>query len=150
MERIIAASPVPVLLARQAVATAYRRVLALTAFAAACAAALAAARAVAPEAEVQLLHALDLPLRDRRHPEARLAAAEAAAAAWAAEQGPLAGPAPVMVVPGALPELITLAVEELHADLIALGAASSPGGPLGHSVRDLIRAPPADVLVARG
>lgn len=150
MERILLAAPVPALLARAAPAHPYARLLALTAFAPACAAALTAARALAPAAEVEILHALRLPLRDRRRPEVPAARAEAAAAEWLQTPGLPVGLPPVMVVPGGLAELIALAVEEFGPDLLALGAARRGDGTLGHTVRDLIRDPPADLLVARG
>lgn len=149
MERILAAAPVPVLLARATPARPYARLLALTALAPACAAALAAARALAPAAEVMILHALHLALGDRRRPEVPAARAEAAAAEWLASPGLPADLPPVMVVPGGLAELVALAVEEFRPDLVALGAGRRGDGTLGHTVRDLIRDPPADVLVAR-
>lgn len=149
MERILRAAAVPVLLARLPPERAYARVLALTAFAPACAAALACARTLAPGAELQILHALHVPLSDRLAPGRAEAEAEARAAAWAATLPP--GCPPPLVVAGGVAELLAVAVEDFAPDLIAVGAATDRHGErLGHVVRDLIREPPADVLVARG
>ncbi len=148
MERMLAAARCPVLLARAPAPAPYARILALTAFGPSCAAAILAARRLAPAARMQLLHAQSLSLADRLHPDRAAAEAAEAAAVWAARLPPEV-PAP-MIVPGGLHELLALAVEEFRPDLLALGASSrSDPGALGHHVRDLIRDPPADVLVAR-
>lgn len=148
MERILALAPCPVLLARDPPAGPHARVLALTAFSPACAAAVRAARTLAPGAELRLLHALRVPLADLLAPERAEAAAAEAARAWAAALPPDL-PAP-LIVEGDLHGLLAVALEDERPDLLALGASTGPEpGALGHYVRDLIRDPPCDVLVAR-
>jgi nucleotide-binding universal stress UspA family protein len=147
MERILAGVPCPVLLAHRPAAGPYARILVLTAFAPACAAALRAARRLAPGAALQVLHALDVPLRDRLNPDRAAAEAEAAAARWAGAL-PLDVPAP-LIVPGNLHEVLDIVFEDFRPDLLAVGAASRADDTMpGHWVRDLIRAPRADLLVA--
>lgn len=149
MEALLLAAPVPVLLAHRPVEGPYARILLATAFTPACAAAAAAAAALAPAAAMQAVHALDLSLPERLlvGREAALAEAEAACSAWCATPGlPPALPRP-MIVPGNPLEVLELARESFAADLLALGAGRVRGR-LGHWVRDLIREPPVDVLVA--
>ncbi|MFN4101170.1 MAG: universal stress protein [Pararhodobacter sp.] len=146
MERIVLAAPCPVLIAQLPPARPYRQVLLATDFSPASAAALIAAATLAPEAEFHAIHALQVPLVGDA--EAAMASAEEARAEFLAMPGlpPLAEPPEI--IPGGVHPVLQYRLDELDADLLCLGAASSEDG-LGVYVRDLVRAPPTDVLVAR-
>jgi nucleotide-binding universal stress UspA family protein len=160
MERIVLAAPAPVLIAHQQGARPYRRVLALTDFSDGSAAALAMAARVAPEAEFHAIHALQVPLVAA---VASVATGEAGAAAerarseaeelrraFLARPGLPALAEPPELVAGGVHEVLEFRRQELGADLLCLGSHSSRRpGELGHYARDLMRAPPADLLVAR-
>jgi nucleotide-binding universal stress UspA family protein len=155
MERIVLAAPVPVLIAHQPPARPYARVLALTDFSPGSAAALQIAARIAPGAEFHAVHALQVPL------VAAVAVGEAAAdqalvqaelmrAAFLAlpDLPPLA--APPELVPKSVHEVLEFRRRELGADLLCIGSQSgSRPDTLGHYARDLMRAPPTDLLVAK-
>jgi len=146
MERIVLAAPCPVLIAQLPPARPYRQVLLATDFSPASAAALIGAAIVAPGAQFHAIHALQVPLG--RDAGAALAQAEEEREAFLATPGlpPLAEPPEI--IPGGVHPVLQYRLDELDADLLCLGAASSSDG-LSPYVRDLVRAPPADVLVAR-
>lgn len=155
MERIVLASPAPVVIAHLPQARAYARVLALTDFSPGSAAALAMAAQIAPGATFHAVHAMQVPL------------VAAVTAGEAAEDGvrtqaelmragfltlpglpPLAEPPEL--VPGAVHLVLEYRRQELDADLICIGTHSgSASDALGHYARDLMRAPPTDLLVAK-
>jgi nucleotide-binding universal stress UspA family protein len=158
MERIVLAAPVPLLLAHLPADRPYARVLALTDFSPASAAALAMAGRLAPEAAFYAVHALQLPLvaavaaaaqREAAAESARLAA-ERQRAAFLARPGLPRLAHPPELVPGGVHEVLEFRRTELGADLVAIGSQSGTrGDALGHYARDLMRAPPTDLLVAR-
>ena len=140
--------PCPVLIAHLPPDRSYRQVLLATDFSPGSAAALITAARIAPGAEFHAIHALQVPLgRDR---DAAQEKAEAACAAFLATPGlpPLAEPPEI--VPGGVHQVLAYRHEELGADLLCLGASSGADpGRLGNYARDLMRAPPSDMLVAR-
>ncbi len=156
MERIVLGAPVPVLIAHIPAGRPYRTVLSSTDFAPACAAALAsAARIAAPDAEFHAIHALQLPLRDKfsatdvEHSRA-MTTAQALRTAFLAIPGVPAGLHRPEIVPGGVHEVLSFRLEELQPDLLAIGTHSGRDpATLGNYARDLMRQPPADVLVAK-
>ena len=154
MERTVLRSPVPVLLAQDVVARDYDRVLIATAFSSACTTAARAAATIAPRAVLASVHALRLPLLHRRPGAVGVAPEaldEAAAAAETWHNGLGLGPRATRteVFPGGVHEVLGFAIMDLKPDLIAVGRSSSARpGDLGHYARDLMRAPPTDLLVA--
>jgi nucleotide-binding universal stress UspA family protein len=57
---------------------------------------------------------------------------------------------PTLIVPGAVHEVLGYRQSELNADLICVGTHSGRDPHvLGNNARDLMRAPPADLLVAK-
>jgi nucleotide-binding universal stress UspA family protein len=155
MERIVLEAPVPVLIAHQPPQRPYARVLALTDFSPGSVAALAMAARIAPGAELHAVHALQIPL------VAAVAAGEAAedralvqaelmrAAFLALPEVPHLA-APPELVPGGVHEVLEFRRRELGADLVCIGSQSgSRPDALGHYARDLMRAPPTDLLVAK-
>ena len=155
MEQIVMASPVPVLIAHRDAAQPYRRVLALTDFSPASAAALRVAARIAPRAEFHAIHALQLPLGARFSAQDAasddvLTQAEQMRAAFLASPGlpPLAEPPEI--VPGGVHEVLSFRQVELAADLVCIGTHSGRDPQqLGHYARDLMRAPPTDLLIAK-
>lgn len=148
MEKIVLAAPCPVLIAQLPTERPYRQVLLATDFSPASAEALKAAARVAPGAEFHAIHALELPLVGDR--EAARERAEAAREAFLATPGlpPLAERPEI--VPGGVHQVLAFRHEELGADLLCLGAQSGKDpGTLGNYARDLMRAPPSDMLVAK-
>ncbi len=154
VERVIRLSHLPVLLVHDAPAGGYARVVCPVDFSAASAAAATAALAVAPGAEVTLFHAFhalhtrhgavsggDLPFRHE---------AEAEYAAWIATRPALRDLPEPELIEGALEPAFEEVFARVQPDLIAVGAHSRP--PLvrmlvGSFATELIRSPPADVLV---
>lgn len=155
MERIVLAASAPVLLAHRPAQEAYAKVLGAVDFAPACAAALRMADRIAPVAELHAIHALHIPLIDRRpgHSPAKsraLAQAEERRAAWLAAEGLPARLHRPEIIPGGLHEVLAFRLAELSPDLLCIGThAGADPTRLGNHARDLMRAPPCDVLVAR-
>ena len=157
MERIVLAAPVPVLIAHQPSGQAYRQVLALTDFSPGSAAALRMAVRLAPEARFHAVCALppSLPLVTAvagadTPPDDTLTRAEMMRAAFLALPGLPDFVAPPVLVPGGVHEVLEFRRAELGADLICIGTHSGrEPGRLGHYARDLMRAPPADLLIAK-
>jgi len=155
MERIVLASTVPVLIAHQRPRNGYRRVLAPTDFSPASAAALRMAATIAPGASFHAIHAMQLPLGARFSPgdaatDAALTRAEQLRAAFLATPGMPAFAEPPEIVPGGVHEVLTFRQNELRADLLCIGTHSGRDpSQLGNYARDLMRAPPADLLVAK-
>lgn len=155
MERIVLAAPCPVLVAHNRPVSDYQQVLALCDFGDAGAAALRMAGRIAPGAHFHAIHALHLPLGAMlrtQSPEAEAAFAEAEAKA----QGFVERPdlptldEPLEIVPGGVHQVLGFRRMELGADLVTIGAQSGhTTKELGHYARDLMRAPPTDLLVAK-
>jgi nucleotide-binding universal stress UspA family protein len=155
MERIVLAAPVPVLIAHCDAARPYRRVLALTDFSPASAAALRFAAWLAPEAEFHAIHALQLPLGalfsgQEAASDEHLTRAEQMRAAFLASPGlPELAEAPEIVT-GGVHEVLAFRQGELAADLVCIGTHSGRDpSQIGNYARDLMRAPPTDLLVAK-
>lgn len=154
MERIVLAALCPVLIAHQPPTRPYTQVLALTDFSAASAAALVMAARIAPQARFHAVHALQLPIgaifrRGASETEAALKRAEALEAAFLATPGlpPLAEKPEI--VPGGVHQVLAFRRAELEADLVCIGTHSgAEPGALGSYARDLMRAPPTDLLVS--
>ena len=155
MEQIVLAAPVPVLIAHRNAAKAYRRVLALTDFSPASTAALRFAARIAPGAEFHAIHALQMPLSARfvaqdAASDDVLTQAEQMRAAFLASPGLPELAEPPEIVPGGVHEVLAFRQVELNADLVCIGTHSGRDpGQLGHYARDLMRAPPTDLLIAK-
>ena len=155
MERIVLAATVPVLIAHQRPREGYRRVLAPTDFSPASAAALRMAARLAPDASFHAIHALQLPLGARFSPgdtatDAALTRAEQLRAAFVAMPGLPEFAEPPEIVPGGVHEVLSFRQNELRADLLCIGTHSGRDpSQLGNYARDLMRAPPADLLIAK-
>jgi nucleotide-binding universal stress UspA family protein len=154
MERIVLAAPVPVLLARLPATRPYARVLALTDFSPGSAAALTMAARLSPGAAFHAVHALQLPLlaavAGTDAADEALTQAELLRRAFLAQPGlpPLAGPPEL--VPGGVHQVLAFRTAELNPDLVCIGTHSGRApDALGHYARDLMRAPPTDLLVAK-
>lgn len=154
MERIVLRADVPVLIATRGQAASYRTVLASVDFAPACARALAAANLIAPGAEFHAIHALKLELREKfsgsvEHSRA-MTQADALRTAFLAIPGlPNALHRPE-IVPGGVHEVLSFRLDELRPDLLTIGTHSGRDpSALGNYARDLMRAPPTDILVAK-
>ncbi len=155
MERIVQALTAPVLIAVQPPERPWRVVLALTDFSPGSAASLALAARLAPEARFQALHMLTLPLGARFRPDdpacdAEITRAERARDGFLMTPGlPALDESPLMV-PGNLHQLLSVRSAELDADLVCIGLNSGRDGyRLGNYARDLLRAPPIDLLIGR-
>lgn len=154
MERIVLRSAAPALIAHIPAAQPYRKVLAATDFAPACAAALACAARIAPDAELHAIHALQLPLFDKFRPSdvehsRAMTRAESLRDAFLRMPGVPATLEPPEIVAGGVHELLAMLLEELSPDLLAIGSQSGRNPmTLGNYARDLMREPPIDVLVA--
>ncbi len=155
MERIVLAAPCPVLIAHQPPEEAYAQVLGLTDFSAASAAALAMAARIAPDAAFHAIHALRMRLgaraaRGNREYEAAMQRAEAARESFLALPGLPAFTEKPEIVPGGVHPVLAFRREELGADLVCVGAHSGRDPrALGNYARDLMRAPPTDLLIAK-
>jgi nucleotide-binding universal stress UspA family protein len=155
MEQIVLAAPLPVLIAHRDAARPYRRVLALTDFSPASAASLRIAARLVPEAEFHAIHALHLPLGARfggqdAASDDSLTQAEQMRAAFLATPGLPEFAEPPEIVPGGVHEVLAYRQSELAADLVCIGTHSGRDpGQLGFYARDLMRAPPTDLLVAK-
>ena len=155
MERIVLAATAPVLIADQRPREGYRRVLAPTDFSPASAEALRWAARIAPGASFHAIHALQLPLGARFSPgeaasDAALTRTEQLRAAFLALPGMPAFAEPPEIVPGGVHEVLAFRQNELQADLLCIGTHSGRDPlQLGNYARDLMRAPPADLLIAR-
>ncbi|TCP42363.1 universal stress protein [Rhodovulum marinum] len=159
MERIVRHSPRPVLLVRDPVDHAYATVLAALDFAPASTAALTLAAELAPEADIQGVHALHIPYRGFVAPDVRAGAAEpfridaeAARAAWADTHALPERLKEVEIAQGPVHRVLAERVETLKPDLLAMGAHGRAGAApslLGSLANDMMRNPPCDLLIAR-
>lgn len=155
MEQITLKVPCPVLIAQRPDASPYRCVLGAICFTPASAVALNAAAQLAPEATFHAIHALQLPL------SAKLPAVDLETTRHMTEAEMLRdsfmrtdGLPPQLhlpeIVPGGVHDVIAFRISELHPDLVAIGSDSGRADTrLGNYARDLMRAPPTDMLVAK-
>ncbi|WP_417600666.1 universal stress protein [Pararhodobacter oceanensis] len=155
MEHIVMAAPSPVLIAHQPPTRGYGQVLLASDFSQASAESLIMAARIAPTARFHAVHALQLPLGalfHRGHDDSEAALAEAIEERRAFMQTAdlPALTEPLEIVPGGVHQVLKFRREELAADLVCIGAQSgSTPDDLGEYARDLMRAPPTDLLVAR-
>ena len=154
MEQITLAVRCPVLVAHRQSEAPYRNVLGAVTFAPASAHAMAIAARLAPGATFSAIHALSLRGRDLRHAALhetpRMTEAELLRKAFMALPDlPAALPLPE-IIPGGVHEVIAYRIAELQPDLLVIGSASGRNpATLGNYARDLMRAPPTDLLIAK-
>lgn len=153
MEQIVLDLPCPVLIAHTAPERPYRQVLAITDFSPASAHSLAEAARIAPDARFHAIHALAAPLGALFSAKAkaeRLTQAEARRDAFMQTPGLPRLDEPVEIVEGGVHEVLDFRRTELDADLVCLGVHSGRNPRvLGNYARDLMRAPPTDLLLGR-
>lgn len=158
MERLVRLLRQPVLLVRDPADHAYGRVLVPVSFSPACATALRTAQALAPLGEIEAFHAVYLPYSGLtgEGPGGAMERgltreAKAVCDDWR-KQHDLSGPvARVRFTSGGLWRVFQRKLKATHPDLVAIGAHTR--GPLavhtlGSFAADLVRNPPADLLLA--
>ncbi len=155
MERITQATTCPVLIAHTPSEQPYRKVLGAVTFAPASATALHVADRIAPGAELHAIHALQLPL-SAKLPTADLMTspemteAEMLRSAFLDLDTTPARLALPEIVPGGVHEVLQFRIAELEPDLVVIGSHSGRSVTrLGNYARDLMRAPPEDMLIAK-
>ncbi|MGP9791446.1 universal stress protein [Roseinatronobacter sp. NSM] len=155
MERIALAVSCPVLVAHTTAVTPYRCVLGAITFAPASAQAMATAGILAPDAEFNAIHALQLPLKEKL-PNSEVENGTAMTSAILQRDAfmRLDGLPPHMnlpeIIPGGVHEVLQFRINELDPDLVVIGSASGrDSASLGNYARDLMRAPPTDLLIAK-
>lgn len=151
MERLTQDVCCPVLIAQRFPAQPYQRVLGAVTFTPACATGLALAAKLAPQAQIQAIHAVQLPLKAKLgDPDTTLARVESARAAFMkhADRPDRLG-VPETVV-GGVHEVLRYRIREWKPDLLVIGSQSERAPDrLGNYTRDLIRAPSTDVLITK-
>ncbi|MFN7001804.1 MAG: universal stress protein [Roseinatronobacter sp.] len=155
LERITQSVPCPILIAQSRPATPYRKVLGAITFGPASAKALRVAAHLAPDADMHAIHALQLPLAAKL-PNAEMmlspemTEAELLRKAFLDFQllpDRLGTPE---IVPGGVHEVLDFRIAELKPDLVVIGSHSGRSATkLGNYARDLMRAPPTDMLIAK-
>ena len=162
MQRIVRHTSTPVLLVTDRADHHYENVTSACDFSPASSAALRLAHAIAPEAKLHPVHALNVPYAGRL---SRTQAAgdaieasfrkEAAASArsWLATEAlPTSHMTDLEILPGSPLPILRSKVELGDIDMIAVGAHGRVGSArslLGSLATDLMRDPPCDVLIAR-
>lgn len=155
LERITQATGCPVLIAHTHDVAPYRRILGAITFAPASAQALRVAARLAPDAEIHAIHALQLPLSAKLPSTDLMSTTEMTEAellrdAFLALDGLPADLHLPEIVPGGVHEVLQFRIEELRPDLVVIGSHSGRHPEnLGNYARDLMRAPPTDMLVAK-
>jgi nucleotide-binding universal stress UspA family protein len=155
LERITRAATCPVLIAHTPDIRPYRRVLGAVTFAPPSAKALEVAQGLAPDAEFHAIHAVQLPLSAKLPLVdvmtcADMKAAEMQRTAFMALKGLPAALQMPEIVPGGVHEVLQFRIAELQPDLVVIGSNSGRDTTsLGNYARDLMRAPPTDMLVAK-
>ncbi len=155
LERITLHAPCPVLIAHDPQIRPYRKVLGAVTFAHASARALQIAACLAPEAEFHAIHALQLPLAAKL-PKVDITKSAEMTEAMLLRQAfmgfdnlPECLSLPE-IVPGGVHEVLQFRIAELQPDLVVIGSHSDrDSNTLGNYARDLMRAPPTDMLVAK-
>ena len=155
LERIAQSVTCPVLIAQNRSAAPYRKVLGAITFGPASARALRVADRIAPEAELHAIHALQLPL-SKKLPNADLMTSPEMTEAELLRKAFLdfeTLPARLVtpeIIPGGVHEVLDFRIEELKPDLVVIGSHSGRSPTkLGNYARDLMRAPPTDMLIAK-
>ena len=155
LERITQTAACPVLIAHAASDLPYRKVLGAITFAPASARALRVAAHLAPEAEIHAIHALQMR-RSATNPVAELKTSPEVTKAETLRQAFLdfeALPDRLTrpeIVPGGVHEVLQFRMNELDPDLVVIGSHSGRSATtLGNYARDLMRAPPTDMLIAK-
>ncbi|MCI4665962.1 MAG: universal stress protein [Neomegalonema sp.] len=159
MERLVHASQRPVLLVSDPVMHSYRRVVCGLDMSPSCAAALRAAADLAPEAEIDLVHAVHVPFRGFLAPsgaeaEVRPFVQEARKRvdAWLSEIEPPKRCSSPKLIAASRVQALGQVFRESGADLIALGAhgrSSLAPTYLGSFTEELLRMRPSDILVVK-
>lgn len=151
MERITLGLPCPVLIAQTSPVQAYRRVLAALSFDRAGPTGLAMAARVAPQAEFHAIHAVTQPLSEKLTDRgAAMATARDRCRAFLQRTDLPELQHPPDLVPGGVHEVLRYRMAELRPDLLVIGRSSGADpARLGNYARDLMRAPPCDILVAQ-
>ncbi len=155
MEQITLAVPCPVLVAHQETIAPYRRVLGAVTFAPASAHAMAVAARIAEGAEFHAIHALEMTGRDLRtgtslHDSAVMTEAHMLRDAFLQLPDLPAQLHLPEIIPGGVHEVISYRIAELQPDLLVIGSHSGRNPKtLGNYARDLMRAPPTDLLIAK-
>ena len=157
MERLVQGAKKPVLLVKEPGGAAYERVLAPVSFSPACEAALAAAIRIAEEAEYELFHAWMVPFggltggQESDYADQVRAETKALAEAW---QGLIDPRLPeTRLIHGAVGATLRSEISRFRPDLLAIGAHTRAGPAfhhIGSFAADLIRDPPADILICQG
>lgn len=155
LERIVSAAHCPVLIAHDPAIKPYHKVLGAITFAPASAHALKVAAALAQKAEFHAIHALQLPFSAKlpsvdvmKSPE--MTEAQMLRQVFMQFGGLPAGLAMPEIVPGGVHEVLQFRINELQPDLVVIGSHSGRDtAMLGAYARDLMRAPPTDMLVAK-
>ena len=155
MERVTLAVPCPVLIAHKPQIAPYRCVLGAVTFSPASAHAMAIAARLAPDADFHAIHALQASRRDLSD-AAALQDTTAMTEADMLRQAFLTLPnLPKAlhrpeIIPGGVHEVISYRLAELKPDLLVIGSHSGRNpDALGNYARDLMRAPPTDLLIAK-
>jgi nucleotide-binding universal stress UspA family protein len=155
MERIVLAADVPVLLAHRAADGPYQCVLGAVDFSPASARALVMAGHIAPDAQIHAIHAQRRTLRrkfsdTKSDGQAPRQTAETMRDGFMQRPGLPAKLTLPEIIPGGIHEVLAFRLEELQPDLLSIGTHSGrEPDMLGNYARDLMRAPPTDVLVAK-
>ena len=159
LERVVRLSAPAVLLIRDPAGHAYERVLAAVDFSPAASAALAAAHAVAPRADIRAFHAVHVPFTGYADGDPRgasgtgvLHGAEEARRRWLDTHPLPGGVSAPEIVEGAPGDVFEAELGRTKPQLVALGAHARhgiAGMVLGGFARDLVRDPPADLLIAK-
>ena len=155
MEHITQSASCPVLIAHTPSERPYHKILGAITFAPASAAALHVADCLAPGAELHAIHALQLPLSAKLPAVDLMASPEMTEAEMLRrafldlDVTPQRLIAPE-IVPGGVHEVLQFRIAELDPDLIVIGSQSGRSTTrLGNYTRDLMRAPPKDMLIAK-
>ena len=155
LERITQHAPCPILIAQDQEVRPYRKVLGAITFAPASAKALQIAAAIAPDGEFHAIHALQLPLSAKLPSanimnSAEMTEAELLRETFMSFNGLPKTLALPEIVPGGVHEVLQFRIQELQPDLVVIGSHSGRDpNTLGNYARDLMRAPPTDMLVAK-
>ncbi|MEP2531247.1 universal stress protein [Shimia sp.] len=156
-ERIVAASMVPVLVVKDLADADYDTILAPISFSEACAAALRSAAVIAPEATMTAFHALHVPfagLTGGSHGTEMSRAVrretEQKREAWLEAYQQPEGYEPAEIITGSVTKTLTDKLTEVAPDLIVCGTHTRGLAlhRLGSFAADLLRDPPADILMS--
>ncbi len=155
LEKITLAVPCPVLIAHDTDIRPYASILGAVTFSPVSAYALGVAAKLAPGAEIDAIHALKVPLAAKL-PTTDVMTSDNMAEADMLRRGfmSLETVPPECnqpeIVPGGVHEVLQFRIEELRPDLVVIASGSGRAqNTLGNYARDLMRAPPTDMLVVK-